>query len=1414
MTPSLKVTVKPLGGVTGEIFEKVTSMYNANIVDTIERLGKGLSAKTIRKSSVDLYFVPENLDDITKAINASGKEHAKPGKGSSEKYERPPEGVKNPGAKGGKFYRTKSGKIRYGTPNPNDYDRDASHTEIAEHFEHYRPSPLAGGEAHKKIMRAVMKTGIFDENDKAFLDWWDGALGEFKDWTGFTDEELSGDLSDTVLTVDGVDLTYQQAVHDFLMDQDWGDQPAEEVESAVKDLLEKYQKALQDPAVNKIAAEQAAAIEKSLYGWFSNAETLSDEYKPIGAKVLGNVGDWQHDMIAALGEGGLGLIFKPTSKHKAGAFKGVIAPNAGWLEESGNAGYLLGTGAQELDRLSTEQLMSVYVASKLNAAWEPESRSYTTDDVSSLKTKLGARVAKMLAKRLFGSEDVNDPKAKSLLKTLDDGTSYIGTKFSDANNGKDTSGFVQKLTDLKVSKDADAEIQKLAEQAAHFQKIKDAALAAQEDTKWSAPKTMGSGMWGGKKINPVTGQPYKPFLHQIKSINWMSTVKRGLLALDAGMGKTGTVIAFSEKRRQEGSSKRSILFLPPSLMAQWPGEIASFAPDSAKPGDILNLAGLSMEERKIALQSDMAQNAKYILLSTGTLNKKGDHSELAEGEDPEEGSDDELVGILKNLEGDVFIDEVHQGGYKTPTGTRHQMAKEVIGDRDCAFGLTATPMPNAPLDTFHLTNLFAPGSVGTAEEWSGKMHGVMFDSDTKQWLVARPENIVEMNQRLKPFCFYKGILDDDVVADMGPQMPELSSNAVDLTMSTVRCPNTGLSQLDYATKVVPKIVAKKLEEIEERRAKQGRDPLRNPAMVAAAIGMGLNRQIAISPGLIDKRYKGPSPKIDEIVKRVKDHFSGDAGREDKPIVLFSSFPKKAFPLLKQAFMDAGIDPSGLGIISGEKNAQERAFLQDMTNGYTNDKGEFVPGKIKVLMVGTLSGGAGLNLQKKASYMQFLDEPWNPAAKRQALGRVWRPGRKDKIPVRADTFRVVGAEDTRIEGKLATKQTMATALLGKPDMDAFSANAASDITKLTGHLAPSSLSEEQLAQQMSAMESGLNIDDDEFFGEGLGGFDENDIGSTVKKMDSYTKESMTDKQAKQKVALGKVAPNLVHEVDMSGEQSKWTAMMDKRGAQQRYEVKMMVAATHDKAGNKDKADAARKSAERIKQAYPDVFGTVKAEPTQVKDSNTVSKTKHTENAVTLNGGGTALDKPKRLTYGAAQYVVKNKGAFATAEREAAAKVVAAAEKAGVGSDSWMLSWRIGDPVAAQPKTKMSAKAAEKKPEPPAKASKEVKTEAPKAKPAATKATHSLNKENPFNKKEDPISHAAYMHLAGKTFTDEASYNDAVDDFVRKRSQGKTALFNIDSEKLHKQTVAAIRKHLLKERAVLTKSMWLPLWLGGF
>jgi hypothetical protein len=1105
----LKVDVRPARlPVVQDLMSTLDAAYRDRLVAMSKDIRRIMETADFRKSA-GLYITSDGksrallVSDLFKAekvkaqpkANLSGQARAKPG--LAQEYQRPAGGVHTPGSRGGKWYRDKSGKIRYGTPPKNEQHSDVSKEELGAHQAHLRPGPYMGRQgADRALVAHLLAHGEnygFDESEMQLMEAWYGGIKLGKDaylnafLAGFkmTHEDMEGDLSK--LTFDAPDwglenASYEEAFHAFMAHQDWfGEDLSEEelqakydedVRPVLEETFRKYEALKKDPKIAELheAALQGAQdkLEQRLDYKLAKSK---DALVAVGTVMMtgvdkdgDNVGLSTRVRQTAIGLAALDLVFIPKAgevgrnKH----LKGIVSPNAGMFDKKGPL-----ADPETLKQMSAGQLALAYVGAHLFNTWDSDTRTYVMagtgeemrDVLAADKLAFGIVDALMEAKGYDQEDDMYGLHRGLLIDHLNEVLVAAADELSQLNKGLNAP--LKKFMDAGMDMLTDSEkAEEIEVDARAVEELNAAALAAQQDDSFEVPKSMADSVVGAAlhdkplphQINPKTGKPFGLFKHQRQCINWMLTKKRGVVALDAGMGKTACIITMMEKLKEKDPGKKAILFLPPSLMNQWPREIAAYAPGIDKK-KILNLSGFSLDERKEILQSDLAKNAEYILLSTGTLSGGGEAEdgvneagviERGLDNDGTGGTDSELTEILKGLDGAVFIDEVHGGGYKTEGSVRHTIAQSVLKDREYAFGLTATPMPNGPMDLFHLTDLFAPGSIGKKDEWEGAFEGVQFDHRINKWVDVDSQRTMEMRARLRPHVMYRLITDPEVVADIGSVM---KGKFADPDLGPIRAPDDHpiykhlmpgghidkLSRVLFAKMVMKAERSGDINKLERLVKSRG--------YLQGMLRDQLQRQACISPELYDPTYKGGSPKIERVVADIVKHFKGGGGTEDTPFILFSSLPGKAFPILKRELIKAGIDPSLIGEINGGKSARERSFEQDMTN----------QGKRKILLVGTKSGGAGLNLQKKAYRDGFLDNPLNPADKRQAVGRLWRPGQeRDVIESNYGMSSPWGQTwDQKTSNRVSAKSALSTSLLSDADLnsDAYATAAQAAIDQL-------------------------------------------------------------------------------------------------------------------------------------------------------------------------------------------------------------------------------------------------------------------------------------------------------------------------------------------------------------------------------
>lgn len=620
--------------------------------------------------------------------------------------------------------------------------------------------------------------------------------------------------------------------------------------------------------------------------------------------------------------------------------------------------------------------------------------------------------------------------------------------YNDNQGGHVFKALYHNTTTLKKLFEDPKEVENLHEVEAAVQARLVRAVKAQTDyTHEIEPEIMDA-------LKKSMGDNADMFGFQKAAVAWMKEIKSGVLAYDAGLGKTPISIALMASLMKSGKIKRGIMVLPANLVAQWPKEIAKFMPN-AKVQVISSGTG-DVDERLLKLRAINSGEleADFVIMSAGTIGlHKDTHAAIEEESNAllekqgkvggnlskeerarliTEGGhldNDPLVQELKKLDGAMMFDEAHHAGQglKDPTNNHHLVAREVLKDREYKFGMTATPMPDGPQDLYHLSNLFHPGSAGESlakfsnrlikyethyDETTGEARSVPVDRDMKELAAAK--------EAIKPYVFFQRKTAKHVQDEMeakGMKLPKINavSHALALTPEARKlyedCREMGFDEGKEPLYGHPEGYLPDKEMHAHLSEKYGAD---KADMVLKMRGFIRQQRAAISPRLLDKSYKGPNPKIDSSIDIIKRHFA-DPENHDKPVVVFGSW-MDSLDLMKDELVKSGVPEHLIGRISGDVSIEDRDVVQDAVNA----------GKTKVVLVGIKAGGAGLNLQKKAFRNIFLDKPWTPADMEQAVGRTWRTGAKADT-VHVHHMKVANTTDERKYTKLGNKIQLVDAL---------------------------------------------------------------------------------------------------------------------------------------------------------------------------------------------------------------------------------------------------------------------------------------------------------------------------------------------------------------------------------------------------
>jgi superfamily II DNA or RNA helicase len=158
-----------------------------------------------------------------------------------------------------------------------------------------------------------------------------------------------------------------------------------------------------------------------------------------------------------------------------------------------------------------------------------------------------------------------------------------------------------------------------------------------------------------------------------------------------------------------------------------------------------------------------------------------------------------------------------------------------------------------------------------------------------------------------------------------------------------------------------------------------RSKTQGQAQIIALTAIMKLRQLCVSPRLLDRASKDPSPKLDFVIGKLKE--LRDEGHSALVFSQFTSF----LDLLEEELKASELAFSRL---DGSTAVKKRKHLVE---GF--QKGEAPP----IFLLSLKAGGQGLNLTR-ASYVFHLDPWWNPAVENQASDRAHRIGQIQKVSI--------------------------------------------------------------------------------------------------------------------------------------------------------------------------------------------------------------------------------------------------------------------------------------------------------------------------------------------------------------------------------------------------------------------------------
>ena len=1122
------------------VLDDLAASLGREYLQMLAKLNAGIS-NVLRRShgltkSEGLYIIPGGLSrmegsDLLKAANPPAQPKQKMSEAEAKRKKQ--EGPKDPGSRGGKWWRDKHGHVRYGEK-PEDDGGSRKWKPIPEeevsklHHDIHAVMNYHGGirATFDKMMRARgvntdMLMQVFRDANSAGVsaqDYWaalaaDAGIDEADAHEAFTQvlDKYKKAMEDDV---------FREAARKAIKARMASEMEAGEAVKASKGYSDEKggkffsgdvksesirliglmadMKLLHIPRDARDAADitdgqdEARKLRGSIV---NNLDRLSALYSRLGDLNLAQTSAaYTAQVIRDMREAGIGYGKTATPDDKDAHKKSL---DAYFKDENGNfKDTLLATGDARLEEeaQAAEARGDDEKAAELRAQF-----SGKASDVERTNQLLNSELETAL-----GMDDLGQDERDSLVRRVNELAYNVFQQIDKCNRfqgGHELEAFFRKEVDAKDVFKSDAALHKLSESIAEKQARVASALDAQKDLNFETPEGM-------KKGFTAEGTDLIGFQRQ--ALNWMKTIKRGILAYDTGMGKTPMSISFIAHLHEQvkaGKMKkedaRGVMVMPLGLTAQWPGEIKRFFPDAKVVviGD--DIKGSEDRIRTLnAIQSGELE-ADFVILSSSVVNFTSDTQDAvkkrmasdetinnAQGEvltgldrethiKREAAKGDALCKALKSLKGCVFFDEAHHEtqGLKKAENVRNAAARHFLDGREHSFLLTATPMPNGkPHELFELMDLASPGCAGPdVTRFENSITNWEEDPETGKMTPQSMSDWGEMASNIAPHVFRRSKLDKDVMQmakDAGLPLAPLEGDDGSPGGNT-----HGLVAPPIFNKLFAAAGEIKPHDWTTRRpGGEAFEPasMKNSTFAKESIQRWQRSEMSVTPKMLlgdgstpesqalwkKYGYNGEEPKLEHLAGLVAQHFD-DPKNIDKPIVVFSSWPG-AFKYAKQRLAAMNIDPSLMEEIHGDVPPAKRDAIQAATNA----------GKVKVLFVGIQAGGAGLNLQKAANKMIFLDQPEMIAHKLQALGRVWRTGRKNAMEaVRCINLYLKGTFDSEVLGRLEQKSATDIAATYHLDESMMADRAENAYRQILGGQSASALermSEGQLQAKIDAM----------------------------------------------------------------------------------------------------------------------------------------------------------------------------------------------------------------------------------------------------------------------------------------------------------------------------------------------------------
>lgn len=607
------------------------------------------------------------------------------------------------------------------------------------------------------------------------------------------------------------------------------------------------------------------------------------------------------------------------------------------------------------------------------------------------------------------------------------------------------------------------------------------SLMAGEDGETEVPLYAPDGVDPAKHVylNPDIAKRLKP--HQIEGVKFLwreitapedEDGQGCLLAHTMGLGKTAQSLALlsavaetakdmdkrdalPEDLKKARSKFRALVLCPPSLMANWKQEIATWCPKK-----LFNVFSLSSEvaAKELRLyELDSWRREGGIMLCgytmfTRLINRQGGKTQVFD-----DAQHETVLKILLRKPHIVVADEVHS--IKSDTSKTSKAAHKIKTQR--RIGLTGSPMSNNTTEIFALIDWVAPQFLGTKVEFQAHYQepieaGTYFDSSKSEvrksmTKLAALKRIIAPKLNRADITVLKGSLKSKVefvltIPLTEPQKSGYAAYVKEILRGKAGEEGTTITQAKLFGWLSilqllcnhPIVFRRKLLEPPKENntattSKKGRRITLNPAETdtpasSSTAGVLVTGPLIAGALAVDSPIPASTPVAASGATHAREGSAGeDAAYADAHISQYDINKAIVDALLEVVPDDDSIELSfktllvrkimRLSLAAGDKvlifsqSIPSLNFLDSMLKSIgarhgriqgdvAQDKRERVlkqmaDGNLDVLLISTRAGGLGLNIQQ-ANRVIIFDFAFNPTWEEQAIGRAYRLGQTKPV----------------------------------------------------------------------------------------------------------------------------------------------------------------------------------------------------------------------------------------------------------------------------------------------------------------------------------------------------------------------------------------------------------------------------------